>query len=122
MLLHHERGSVLAADLVLAAAIVVTVASTTAAFGGAAARIQDHREAARSAAVVAARTGDAAAALTTAQRLSPGAVIRITASPNSIAVSASSSLVVAHPVSGRITLTARGEAVVPVAPYRSNRG
>ena len=122
MRLRRDDGSVLAADLVLAAAIVIVVAATASAFGTVAAAVQDDREAARTAAVIAARTGDVERAETVARRLSPDTDVTIEVSPDLIAVRVSGPVEVAHPVLRRITVTAFGEAEVPVAPYRSNRG
>ena len=123
MRLRRDDGSVLAADLVLAAAIVIVVAATAGAFGTVAAAVQDDREAARNAAVIAARTGDTKRAETVARRLSsPAAEVGIETSPDLIAVWVGGPVEGAHPVLRRITITAFGEAEVPVAPYRSNRG
>ena len=119
---NHDAGSVLVADLVLASAIVLVVAAIASGFGTVAAAVQDDREAARNAAVIVARTGDLQHATNVVERLAPDATVVIDASPDLISVRVSGPLEVAHPVLRRVTVTAVGEAAVPVAPYRSNRG
>ncbi|HAX81309.1 MAG TPA: hypothetical protein DCY40_01920 [Actinobacteria bacterium] len=118
---NHESGSVLAADLVLAAAIILVVSATATAFGTVAGAGQDHTEAARNAAVVAAR-GELDRALDVASRLSPGSEVSMSVSADRIAVRISSVVATPHPVLRWTSLTVRGEAAVPVAPYRSGRG
>ena len=122
MRLRRDEGSVLIADLMLASVVVLVVAAIASGFGAVAAALQDDREAARSAAVVAARTGDLERAGAIAGSLAPDATVTIDASPDLITVRVAGPIEVAHPVVRRVTLTAIGEASVPVAPYRSNRG
>lgn len=118
----RDDGSVLAADLVLASAIVVVVAAIAGAFGTIAGTTQDNREAARSAAVMAARTGDMPEATSLAERLAPGSIVTIDDRPDEVMVRVAAPIEVPHPVLHRVELTVIGEATVPVAPYRSNRG
>lgn len=121
MPLPREAGSVLIADLALAATIVIAVASVAAAFGAVAGRQQDHRESARQAAVVAARSGDLVSATEIARRHSPSAVVSITDLDGLVSVRVESSIGLVHPVVQRVTMTVRGEATIPIAPYRSDR-
>jgi hypothetical protein len=119
---NRDDGSVLIADLVLASAIVLVVAAIASAFGGVAGAMQDDREAARHAAVIAARTGDLDRATSVARRLAPGATVRIDATRDHVTAWVGGPIVVAHPIRRSVTITAQGEAQVPIAPYRSNRG
>jgi len=119
---HREDGSVLVADLVLASAIVVVVSAISTAVGTVAGAFQDNREAARTAAVMAARTGDIAAATVLAGRLAPGSIVSIDERTDEVTVHVAGPIEVPHPVMRRTELTVIGEATVPIAPYRSNRG
>ncbi|WKZ81633.1 MAG: hypothetical protein QY307_05895 [Acidimicrobiia bacterium] len=117
----RDRGSVLIADLVLASAVVVLVAAATAAAGRVSVYQQEQREAARVAAVTAARTGDVPAAVAAAGRLAPGRSVALSAGGGRVVARLTGSVRLAHP-EGAASLTITETVVVPIAPYRSNRG
>jgi hypothetical protein len=117
-----DRGSVLAADLLLAAVVVGMVASIAGAMASVELAVQEARIAARSAAVVAARSGDFETAAAWAGALAPGdAVVTVSRETEHILAIVQADVAVPHPISGRANVPTRGEANVPIAPYRSNR-
>ena len=118
----RDRGSVLAADLVLGCAIVVVLAAAA----GAAGRIidagQSSREAARTGAVAIARGWETDDALARARVLAlTGSEISAETTAGSAVVAVSVDVALPHPVARRVTMSVNVTESVPVSPYRSRR-
>lgn len=116
-----DRGSALIEALVIGSFVfVVVVAAVSSSIRvvttGAAAR-----QAARVAAVHAARHGDTVAAGELARSLMSGGEVTVRRSGYAIQVVIGRTIEVPHP-DGILPLTVIGEATVPLAPFRSNRG
>ena len=117
----HDRGSVLAADLLLASILVLVVAAATSAFGLLAAATQDAHEASRIAAITAARTGDAELGRATASGARTDLRLEVTVDSDRAIAVGRLQVAVPHALFGWLEREVVASVVVPVAPYRSNR-
>ena len=119
---NHERGSVLAADLLLGCAIVIVLASAASAAGLIIDAEESSAEAAQSAAVAIARGWQPSDALARAQILAPaGSSITSRQSDGNAVVVVSLTVALPHPIARRVTTSVEATSSVPIAPYRSRR-
>lgn len=119
----RDDGSALMADLIVGAVVVLVVASTTVAVGVVTDARQSSREAARSAAVILARTGDFEGAAGAARRLGPpGSSAAIDVDDGVARVRVAVTAELPHPVASGARIPVTETVLVPIAPYRSNRG
>lgn len=119
---HPERGSVLAADLLLGCVIVLILSMAAGAAGMIIDAGQSTREAARTGAVAIARGWDTDGAASRVRALAlPGASTSVGYAGGHALVSVSVTMALPHPVARRLVMSIDVTESIPIAPYRSRR-
>lgn len=117
----HDRGSALIESLVVGSIVFLVVMSAVASSIRITVIGNEADEAARAGAIHAARHDDPSAAVIVSETLFPGAKIRARRDATGVNVSVVAPVVVSHPA-GTTVFQVTGDASMPLAPFRSDRG